>query len=106
MMIKKVSWVLNGPTVDATNEKDPNNVKVTHKEFGVWSEEEAVTNSFEFTFEPHSLTAIELIKNQASGVGSLELGYKNKVFVLLLILSFFFNNARMRSLILIGIMNG
>ena len=54
------AWVLNGPAVDATNEKDHNNVKVTHKEFVVWSEESGVKNRFEFTFEPHSLTAIEV----------------------------------------------
>jgi len=49
-------WILNGPSVDATNEKNPNNVKVTHKKFEIKS------NPFQFTFEPHSLTAIEVIR--------------------------------------------
>ena len=48
------AWILNGPTVDATNEKKADNVKVIHKEF------EIKNNPFEFTFEPHSLTAIEI----------------------------------------------
>jgi alpha-L-arabinofuranosidase len=48
------SWVLNGPSVDATNEVKHDNVKITHKEF------EIKGNAFEFTFEPHSLTAIEI----------------------------------------------
>ena len=47
-------WVLNGLSVDATNEKKYDNVKVTHHEF------EIKGDPFEFTFEPHSLTAIEI----------------------------------------------
>ena len=50
------AWILNGPSVDATNEENPNNVKVVHKEF------EIKNNPFQFTFEPHSLTAIEIEK--------------------------------------------
>ncbi|MFH1642938.1 MAG: alpha-L-arabinofuranosidase C-terminal domain-containing protein [Nanoarchaeota archaeon] len=61
------AWVLNGPSVDATNEKMHDNVKVTHRTFeirqsqvlGLKSQESAGTQ-FEFTFEPHSLTAIEI----------------------------------------------
>ncbi|GBD97963.1 MAG TPA: hypothetical protein ENG83_12135 [Nitrospirae bacterium] len=49
---KASAWVLNGPAVDATNEDNPENVKVVHSEFKVNQ------NPFEFTFEPHSLTAI------------------------------------------------
>jgi len=56
------AWILNGPSVDATNEVKHDNVKVTHRKFGVWSKESGVKNSFEFTFEPHSLTAIEIEK--------------------------------------------
>ena len=48
------AWVLNGPGIDATNEKKHDNVKVTQREFAINS------NPFEFTFEPHSLTAIEI----------------------------------------------
>jgi alpha-N-arabinofuranosidase len=48
------AWVLNGPAVDATNEKKRDNVKVTQYEFAVNN------NPFEFTFEPHSLTAMEI----------------------------------------------
>jgi alpha-N-arabinofuranosidase len=50
------AWVLNGPSVDATNEEDSNNVKVAHKEIKIEA------NPFQFTFEPHSLTAIEIRK--------------------------------------------
>lgn len=52
------AWILNGPGVDATNEKNPNNVKVKHVEF------EVNDNKFIFTFEPHSLTAIECKKQK------------------------------------------
>ena len=54
---KGQAWILNGPSVDATNEDDPNKVKVTHKEFEIKS------NPFRFTFEPHSLTAIEIVRS-------------------------------------------
>lgn len=46
--------------MDATNEKNHNNVKITRKEFRVWNDEDGPKNNFEFTFEPHSLTAIEI----------------------------------------------
>jgi len=48
------TWILNGPSVDATNEEKHDNVKVVHHEI------EITGNLFEFTFEPHSLTAIEI----------------------------------------------
>jgi Alpha-L-arabinofuranosidase len=48
------AWVLNGPSVDATNEEDHDNVKVAKQEF------DTEGKSFQFTFEPHSLTAIEI----------------------------------------------
>lgn len=48
------AWVLNGPGVDATNEENPDNVKIIHKEF------EVKGSRLQFTFEPHSLTAIEI----------------------------------------------
>lgn len=49
-------WILNGPSVDATNEENPDNVKV--KQTAI----EIQNNIFEFIFEPHSLTAIEIEK--------------------------------------------
>jgi len=48
------AWVLNGPSVDATNEVKHDNVKVTEQEFDIEG------RNFQFTFEPHSLTAIEI----------------------------------------------
>lgn len=48
------SWVLNGPSVDATNENKADDVKISYKNV------EINNNSFEYTFEPHSLTAIEI----------------------------------------------
>lgn len=48
------AWVLNGPSIDATNEKKHDNVKVSHREF------EIKANPFEYTFEPHSVSAIEI----------------------------------------------
>jgi alpha-N-arabinofuranosidase len=47
-------WVLSGPTIDATNETDPGNVKI------VESGTRTVQGPFEFTFAPHSLTALEI----------------------------------------------
>lgn len=47
-------WILNGPSIDATNEKNPNNVAVRQVTTTIKN------NIFEFTFEPHSLTAIEI----------------------------------------------
>ncbi len=54
--VKGNVWVLNGPSVDATNEDKYDNVKITHSELKVEN------NPFKFTFEPHSLTAIEIEK--------------------------------------------
>ncbi len=50
------AWVLNGPKIDSTNEENPNTVKVVHKSYPIKG------NPFEFTFEPHSLTAIEITR--------------------------------------------
>jgi len=58
------AWVLNGPSVDATNEVNYNNVKITQKRFEIRS------NPCHFTFEPHSLTAIELTRALLLGVPS------------------------------------
>jgi alpha-N-arabinofuranosidase len=52
--LKGDAWVLSGLSVDAVNEKDPENVKVTHRDISLQGD------SFEFIFEPHSLTAIEI----------------------------------------------
>ena len=46
--------VLNGPAIDATNEDFPENVSVSHRKISIDK------NSFEFTFQPHSLTSIEI----------------------------------------------
>jgi len=48
------AWILNGLSVDATNETNSNNIKVVSKKF------EIKDKSFQFTFEPHSLTAVEV----------------------------------------------
>jgi len=48
------SWVLNGPSVDATNEQNHDSVKAKEHKFDI----EGAT--FSFTFEPHSLTVIEI----------------------------------------------
>lgn len=48
------AWMLIGPSVIATNETNPDNVTVVNKEFKIED------NLFKFTFEPHSLTAIEI----------------------------------------------
>ena len=47
------AWVLNGPSVDSTNESVPNTV-------GLTTSSGAVSNGFAYTFEAHSLTAIEI----------------------------------------------
>jgi len=52
------TWVLNGPKIDSTNEGNPNTVKVRHKNYKIDG------NQFEFTFEPHSLTAIEISREE------------------------------------------
>lgn len=68
---KGSAWILNGPSVDATNEVNHNNIKITEKEFKIAGAQETRAQveaegvaSFEFTFEPHSLTAIEIEKKQ------------------------------------------
>ncbi len=48
------AWILNGPSIDSTNEIINDNVKIIPKRVKINS------NSFEFIFEPHSLTAIEI----------------------------------------------
>jgi alpha-L-arabinofuranosidase len=53
------AYVLTGPTVDATNEdnSNPTKVSVSQQAFTVSG------NSFNFTFRPFSMTAIELKRN-------------------------------------------
>jgi alpha-L-arabinofuranosidase len=48
------AWILNGPSIDATNEKDHNNVRITRKRIAIKG------NPFKVSFEPHSLTALEI----------------------------------------------
>lgn len=50
-------WVLNGPSIESTNEKDHELVAVTHKKI-IISEAQ-----FEFSFEPHSLTMVKIYKD-------------------------------------------
>ncbi len=52
------AWVLNGPSIDSTNENRHDTVNITHKKF------EIKNNPFQYTFEPHSLTAIEIEKEK------------------------------------------
>jgi alpha-L-arabinofuranosidase len=56
------AWILNGPSVDATNEKNPDNVTVRPAKFGIQSSQSEGSSSFSFSFEPHSITAIEIEK--------------------------------------------
>jgi alpha-N-arabinofuranosidase len=57
--IKKVNaWILNADKVDATNEEDHGRVKVIEK--AVNYSEGKDNGGFEFIFQPHSLTAIEV----------------------------------------------
>lgn len=50
------AWVLNGPSVDATNEANPNNVTVSYTKINIDS------STFKYTFAPHSFTALEIFK--------------------------------------------
>jgi len=52
------AWILNGPSVDAINEKNLDNVRVKYNKIEIKS------NPFKFTFEPHSLTAIEIERKE------------------------------------------
>lgn len=56
------AWVLNGPTIDATNENNPKNVHITHTEFNITNDNHKYGSRFVITFEPHSLTALEINK--------------------------------------------
>ncbi|MFZ1979048.1 MAG: alpha-L-arabinofuranosidase C-terminal domain-containing protein [Bacteroidota bacterium] len=51
---KAKAWILNGPSVDATNENDPRTVSIKEVDFG------KVTNGFIVEFPPHSLTSLEV----------------------------------------------
>jgi len=52
------AWILNGPSVSATNEHRREHVKIHYREKKV----DLGKNYFYFTFEPHSVTALELKK--------------------------------------------
>ncbi len=56
------AWTLGGPSVDATNEKAPDNVAVDVRDLG------SVTNGFTVSLPPHSLTALEVEGRSFSGV--------------------------------------
>ncbi|MCW5203742.1 hypothetical protein VU12_12490 [Desulfobulbus sp. US4] len=51
--------VLNGPSIGSTNEKGVELVKITEGHF----EKEAGNDYFVFTFEPHSVTALEITRD-------------------------------------------
>jgi alpha-N-arabinofuranosidase len=51
------AWMLTGPSVDATNEQQPENVTVRMRDLG------KVEDGFALTFPPHSLTALEIRAN-------------------------------------------
>ena len=48
------TWILSGPSIEATNEIDPENVKIFEHDYG------KVKNGFTVQFPPHSLTALEV----------------------------------------------
>jgi len=52
------AYVLNGPAIDATNEKNPENVTMREDRL------EGIANSFFYTVEKHSVTLITLISAQ------------------------------------------
>lgn len=54
------AWILNGPAVEATNEVERNNVRIINERL------EMNNDYFLFTFKPHSVTAIEIQKNENS----------------------------------------
>lgn len=56
------AYVLNGPSISATNETTENNVKITPKTFSV-----PLSGTFNYTFEPHSVTALEFDSMVLSG---------------------------------------
>jgi alpha-N-arabinofuranosidase len=51
---RATTWTLTGPSIDATNEKDPQNVTLHERDLG------PVTNGFNVEFPQHSFTAIEV----------------------------------------------
>lgn len=52
------AWVLNGPSVASTNENEQESVKIYYHKVEV----EQKNGTFWFTFEPHSVTALELVQ--------------------------------------------
>lgn len=48
-------WVLNGPDISSTNEDNHSNVAIAHRK-----EKPVKAGPIEFTFQPHSLTAVEI----------------------------------------------
>jgi alpha-L-arabinofuranosidase len=54
------AWVLNGPNVEATNEKNHQEVRVKENKIDLSNRKSDLRSNFDFVFEPHSLTAIEI----------------------------------------------
>ena len=50
------AWVLNGPNVEATNEENHQEVGIKQEHINLGNRQ----NGFDFVFQPHSLTAIEI----------------------------------------------
>ncbi len=57
---KSEAWILNGPSIDSTNEHNARNVKIKHIKFKIKAKDFISDSSFTYTFEPHSVTAIEI----------------------------------------------
>ncbi len=58
------TWVLNGPAVDATNEQNAHEVDVTYRVFDGWDVGTILKPDVQLTFEPHSLTPVEISREQ------------------------------------------
>lgn len=54
------AWILNGPSITATNEHLRERVKIHYKKVRVKCE----NGAFYFTFEPHSVTSLEVVKKE------------------------------------------
>lgn len=51
------AWILNGPAIDSTNEEKHDTVNVAYEDFKMDG------HPFEYEFQPHSLTAIEISRS-------------------------------------------
>jgi len=56
------AWILNAPNINSTNEDDPNTVFIKRIDFTLNG------SSFNFTFEKHSITALEISLNKSFNI--------------------------------------